>query len=197
MSGEGFKSYLSSNLGVDKKEISSIIEKCKTRKIERNQFLLRENEFCKHTFFVEEGLLRQYSIDDKGKEHILSFASENWFVSDRESLYFNQPSSYFIQALEDSTVVLLDEGILQLLADKLPAFTNFNTSLLHNHIRHLQKRINLLMSVSAEDRYIQFIKLYPDILMRVPQAMIASFLGITPESLSRIRKELARKNFKQ
>jgi CRP-like cAMP-binding protein len=82
------------------------------------------------------------------------------------------------------------------LSDKFPSFIDFNNRLLHNHIRHLQKRINLLLSASAEDRYLQFVKMYPDIMLRVPQTMVASFLGITPESLSRVRKELARRNFK-
>jgi CRP-like cAMP-binding protein len=106
------------------------------------------------------------------------------------------PSAYYIQALEDSQVVFLDESFIQMLSNKVPNFTDFNNRLLHNHIRHLQNRINLLLSTNAEDRYLQFVKMYPDILLRVPQTMVASYLGITPESLSRVRKELAKKNFK-
>lgn len=189
-------SFLTSNLDIDANDVLSIVENCTVKKVKKDTFLLRKNEYCTHTFFVDKGLLRQYSIDEKGKEHILSFAPENWFVTDRESAYFNQPSAYFIQALEDSQVVLLDEDFIQLLSKKIPRFTDFNNRLLHNHIRHLQNRINLLLSAIAEDRYLQFIEMYPDILLRVPQAMVASYLGITPESLSRVRKELARKNIK-
>jgi len=121
---------------------------------------------------------------------------ENWLVTDRESTYFNQPSAYFIQALEESQVVLIDEAFIERLSKMIPNFTLFNNKLLHNHIRHLQNRINLLLSADAEHRYLEFIKMYPNILSRVPQTMVASYLGITPESLSRVRKSLAHKNMK-
>lgn len=196
MNSLNFKTYLTSNLDIDEGEITSILENCTMKTVIKDQFLLRKNEHCKHIFFVESGLLRQFSIDDKGKEHILSFAPENWFITDRESAYFNKPSAYYIQALEDSMVVMIDEDFIHLLSQKFPSFSDFNNRLLHNHIRHLQNRVNSLLSVVAEDRYLQFVKMYPDILLRVPQAMVASYLGITPESLSRVRKELARKNFK-
>lgn len=191
MSHSLFKTYLTSNLGIDDKEISELLEGCRIRKFEKDEFLVRENDICTYTFFVEKGLLRQFSIDEKGKEHILTFAPENWFVLDRESVFFNQPAAYFIQALEDSEVVMIDEGFIERLSEKMTSFVTFNTRLLHNHIRHLQNRINLLLSASAEDRYLQFIKMYPDIMMRVPQSMVASYLGIAPESLSRVRKQLA------
>ncbi len=196
MNSFNFKSFLTSNLAIEEKEIVSLSENCTIKKVKKEELLLRSGAYCKHTFFVEKGLLRQYSIDEKGKEHILSFAPENWFVTDRESTYFNQPSAYTIQALEDSEVVMLDENFIKLLAEKIPSFTDFNNRLLHNHIRHLQNRINLLLSAVAEDRYLQFVNMYPDILLRVPQTMIASYMGITPESLSRVRKELAQKNYK-
>lgn len=191
MKTTGLKTYLTSNLAIDEGEIEIMVEECQLKHVAKDCFLLRENEYSSYTFFVEKGLLRQYSVDNKGKEHILLFAPENWFVTDRESSYFNQPSAYTIQALEDSQVVLIDESFIQMLADKIPNFTDFNNRLLHNHIRHLQKRINLLLSADAKDRYLQFIKMYPDILLRVPQTMVASYLGITAESLSRVRRELA------
>ena len=195
MNSTDLKTYLTSNLNIDEISISSIVENCSIKKVKKDQFLLREKEICQHTFFVEKGLLRQYSVDKKGKEHIISFAPESWFVTDRESAYFNLPSAYFIQALEDSQVAMIDESFAQMLSRKFPAFTEFNNRLLHNHIRHLQNRINLLLSASAEDRYLQFVAMYPDILLRVPQIMVASYLGINPESLSRVRRELAQKNF--
>lgn len=197
MNSPKLKSFLISNLDIDEDEIVSILKSCKIKKVKKDEFLLRENEHCKHTFFVEGGLLRQYSIDDKGKEHTISFAPKNWFVTDRESVYFNEASVYYIQALEDSEVVLIDEDFFLKLSKEFPSFTDFNNRLLHNHIRHLQNRINMLLSASAEQRYLEFVAMYPDILLRVPQTMIASYLGITPESLSRVRKELARKNYKK
>ncbi|MBY0482793.1 MAG: Crp/Fnr family transcriptional regulator [Chitinophagaceae bacterium] len=189
--------FLTSNLQVDETTISLIVDHCKTKTIGQGDYLLRQGEYCKHSFFVETGLLRQYSIDAKGKEHILHFAPESWILTDRESVYFNQPSNYFIQALEPTRVALIDEQFIEQLSEKVPSFIDFNNKLLHNHIRHLQNRINQLLSATAEERYLDFIKMYPDILLRVPQIMVASYLGITPESLSRIRKELAYKNFKK
>ncbi|MEO7283988.1 MAG: Crp/Fnr family transcriptional regulator [Gelidibacter sp.] len=197
MNDTNFKTFLATNLAIDEHEISPLLENCRIKRVQKDAFLLRPGEYCKHTFFVENGLMRQYSIDEKGKEHTISFAPENWFVTDRESVYFNQPTAYYIQALEDSTVTIIDENLIQVLTDKAPSFTEFNNRLLHNHIRQLQNRINLLLSASAEERYLNFIEMYPDILLRVPQTMVASYLGITPESLSRVRKELAQKNFKK
>ena len=196
MNYSNFNTFLTSTLEIDENEISSIAKNCVVKTVKKDELLLRIGENCKYSFFVEKGLLRQYSIDEKGKEHILSFAPESWIVTDRESVYFSQPSAYFIQALENSQVILLDENFFLLLSKKFPKFTDFNNRLLHNHIRHLKKRIKLLLSAVAEDRYLEFLKMYPDIVNRVPQTMIASYLGITPESLSRVRKELTRKNFK-
>jgi len=188
-----FKSFLTSNLDIKAAEISSILKHCKTKYVKKEEFLLRENELSQNTFFVEKGLLRQFSIDKKGKEHTLHFAPENWFVTDRESAYFNQPSKYYIQALEESEVILIDENLIQDLSCRVPSFSEFNNRLLHNHIRHLENRINLLLSAPAQERYLKFIAMYPDILLRVPQVMVSSYLGITPESLSRVRKNLAQK----
>ena len=196
MEATNLNKYFSSKLKIDDEETLAILQNCTIKNVKKDEFLLSADEYCKDTFFVESGLLRQYAIDEKGREHILSFAPENWFVTDRESAIFNRPSVYFIQALEDSKVVLLDENFLQMLSEKVENFTDLNYKLLHNHIRHLQTRISLLLSASAEDRYLEFIKTYPDIVQRVPQTMVASYLGITPESLSRVRKELVRKNFK-
>lgn len=192
-SNDCFRQFLASNIEIDD-GVDELIAACKTIAVQKGTFLLRQGEICNFTFFVEKGLLRYYSIDDKGKEHLLQFAPETWFVTDRESVYFKNPSHYFIQAWEDSSVVLLDENFVMQLSKTNPAFLNFNNRLLHNHIRHLQNRINRLLSATAEQRYLHFIEIYPDLMLRVPQWMIASYLGITPESLSRVRKELAERH---
>jgi CRP-like cAMP-binding protein len=147
-------------------------------------------------FFVEKGLLRLYTIDDLGKEHVIQFAPENWIVSDRSSAYFNQPSDFYIDVVEDSEVVFLDKVFMDKASEQDLNFRHYFEKLLHNHIRHIQRRVSLLLGATAEQRYMDFIKLYPDLMLRVPQWMIASYLGITPESLSRVRKELAKKHFK-
>lgn len=162
----------------------------------KGEIIVRPGEACNHTFFVAKGLLRAYTIDEIGKEHILQFAPENWLISDRSSVLFNEVSEQFIEAIEDSEVILIESGFFEMLSEMSASFQRFNIKALNNHIRYLHKRINLLISATAEIRYLDFVKLYPDIMLRVPQLMVASYLGITPESLSRVRKELARKNFK-
>jgi CRP-like cAMP-binding protein len=192
-----FTTFLTTNTGIEPGIANEIIGTQKKLVAEKNEFLLSEGEICRHSFFVEKGLLRYYSIDTKGKEHVIQFAPEGWFTGDRESIYFKKPSQYFIQALETTAVIALDEGFIIQLSKRSDAFLEFNNRLLHTHIMHLQKRINQLLSATAEERYLDFIKIYPDILLRVPQTMVASYLGITPESLSRVRKDLANKNFKR
>ncbi len=191
-----FSTYLTTNADIEPDIVKNIINIQKKLHVEKGAFLLHEGEVCKHSFYVEKGLLRYYSIDEKGKEHIIQFAPEGWFVGDRESMFFNRPSQFFIQSLEDSDVVMIDDNLICELSKADETFAVFNNNLLHNHIRQLQHRINMLLSATAEERYLDFIKTYPDILLRVPQTMVASYLGITPESLSRVRKELAAKNFK-
>lgn len=190
-----FTTFLTSNLDISEEEIDLLLKNCTQKSVSAGDFLLRQGGYCRHTFFVEKGLLRKFGVDDiKGKEAIIQFAPENWFVADRDSIFFQEPSQFFIQAMEDSTVLMLDEVIIGQLNRKVEGFVAFNERLLHNHIRQQTKRIYELLSASAEERYLSFIATYPDLLLRVPQWMIASYLGITPESLSRVRRDLARKN---
>lgn len=191
-----FKNYLFQKSGVTQEQYDQFASVLNFRTYKKNSVFLREGEVCKSTIFVEKGLLRSFSINESGKEHIIQFAPENWFMSERSANYFNEPSDFFIDVVEDSEVVLIDPEFFLLASDISPQFRLYNDRLLHNHIRHLQKRVNLLLSASAEKRYLDFIDLYPDLTLRVPQWMIASYLGITPESLSRVRKELALRAFK-
>jgi CRP-like cAMP-binding protein len=191
-----FTEYLQTRAGITNEQLLLLNDAIKSKTIEKGTVLLRQGEICSHSFFVEKGLLRSYTIDNSGKEHIIQFASENWIISDRSSIFFNEPSDFYIDAVEDTTFVFLDQNFINLACEISVSFRLFNDKALQNHIRHLQKRINLLLGASAEQRYLEFIKLYPDMLLRVPQWMIASYLGITPESLSRVRKELAKRNFK-
>lgn len=187
-----FKTYLTSNVGTLEALTKELLSHCNQLEVNKGTYLLQEGEVNSKTYFVENGLLRQFSIDEKGKEHILQFAPENWFISNRESAFLNKPSSYFIEAIEDSTVFVAEKELFEILSKDNPQFIDFNTQLLHRHIASLQKRVTQLQSDSAQERYLDFIQTYPDVLLRVPQTYVASYLGITPESLSRVRKELAK-----
>lgn len=191
-----FTEYLQAKAGITNEQLLVLNDAIKSKTVQKGEVLLRQGEICSHSFFVEKGLLRSYTIDNSGKEHIIQFASESWIISDRSSIFFNEPSDFYIDAVEETTLILLDQNFINLACEISVSFRLFNDRALQNHIRHLQKRINLLLGASAEERYLDFIKLYPDMLLRVPQWMIASYLGITPESLSRVRKELAKRNFK-
>lgn len=186
-----FKSFLTSNVGDLETHAKELLSQCNHLTVKKNTLLLQEGQINSKSYFVESGLLRQFSIDNKGKEHIIQFAPENWFVSNRESEFLNKPSSYFIEAIEDSIVLVIEKKLVEKLSHANPQFAEFNTQLLHKHIANLQKRITQLQSNTALERYLDFIKSYPDLLLRVPQTYVASYLGITPESLSRVRKELA------
>lgn len=192
---ENIVTYLSEILEIPKEAVSHCSNFYEPKKVVKNEFLLQEGEVCNGTYFVEKGLLRMYSIDKNGKEHIIQFAPEKWLISDRSSLYFNEKSKYYIEAVEDSEVLLLKNDFFSNINASFPNSAGNNDLLLQKHIRNLQNRVNSLLAETAEERYMNFIKMYPDILLRVPQWMVASYLGITPESLSRVRKELARKNF--
>jgi|SRR5690554_609272 len=191
-----FKTYLTQNANFSEEQYAEILSDLQVKNLKKGDFLLRSGEVCLHSFFVNKGLLRSYTIDKNGKEHIIQFAPEGWIITDRSSSFFHESSDLFIDVIEDAEVFFLEDKFFENLSCLSAEFAKSNTQALHNHIRNLQDRINMLLGATAEDRYLQFIKMYPDILLRVPQWMVASYLGITPESLSRVRKELTRKNFK-
>lgn len=186
-----FTRYLKEHAEVTEEQLQEFEGEIQKRNIEKDEILLDKGQVCDHFFYVEEGLLRFYSIGKDGKEHILEFAPEKWLVVDRASFYFGEPSEFYIDAIEPTTVAVLDEEFINIASEISPQFRKYNERILQNHIRHLQNRINRLIGTSAEERYLEFLKKYSDVTSRVPQWMIASFLGITPESLSRIRRELA------
>lgn len=192
---DNIETYLSEILEIPKEAITTCSDFYVSKKVAKNEFLLREGEICLDTFFVEKGLLRMFSLDKNGKEHVIQFAPENWLISDRSSLNFNEKSKFYIEAIEDTEVFILGNDFFTKMIENYPHIAERNDLLLQKHIRNLQNRVNSLLADTAEERYMNFIKMYPDILLRVPQWMVASYLGITPESLSRVRKELARKNF--
>jgi CRP-like cAMP-binding protein len=162
-------------------EILSLDSEEKIKQVKRGEFLQREGDLSTSVFFVKKGLLRSYTIDSKGKEHIFMFGSEGWIVAD--SVVSGEKGELFIDALEDSIVIPISKT--------LPPKSDFQKLLKRMGV--LQKRIIMLMSAPAIERYNHFLEVYPDIVQRVPQKMIASYLGITPQALSTIRGKITRK----
>ncbi len=188
--------FLSEVLGIPKESVNECTEFYTPKKFSKGEFLLQQGDVCDGTYFVNEGLLRMYSLDKHGKEHIIQFAPERWLISDRSSQFFNEKSRYYIDAVEDTKVSVLRNDFFERLHHVFPGNVEANLVLLQRHIYGLQNRVNSLLSDTAEERYLEFLKMYPDIMQRVPQWMVASYLGITPESLSRVRKELALRKYK-
>lgn len=174
-------------------ELLELENVCQRMQLDRGDWLLTQGQRCHHAFFVLRGLMRQYSLDNRGREHTLFFAAEGEFLTNVEAICLQKPSSYFIQCIEQAEVLLVGATDLDELSRRMPSFGELRLKLLHEHIQHQQKRITQLQAASAEERYLTFIADYPQMLLRVPQHYIASYLGITPESLSRIRKSLAEK----
>lgn len=191
---EPFKSYLQSRVAITDEQFDLISDKLKVKTFSKSEMILMKGDLSTQGFFVLSGLLRSYSIDAKGKTHVIQFAPEQWWLSERNG-HFNEPSDFFIDAIEPTQAVMMSKNFINDAAAIVPCMYALNNTMLNNAIRFMQKRINMLLSATAEERYLDFIKLYPNLTLRVPQWMIASYLGITPESLSRVRKDLAHKHF--
>lgn len=156
----------------------------------KGQILQHAGALNADTFYVKKGLLRSYIIDSKGKEHIFTFATEGWVIADVESLEYNKPVELFIDCLEDSEVVSFQKRLL-LEGEVSSAVMASSLRLLYRRLGRLQRRVLMLMSAPAIDRYEHFLATYPDLPNRVPQHMIATYLGITPQALSSIRSKIA------
>jgi CRP-like cAMP-binding protein len=147
---------------------------------------------CKYAAFIVKGAMRQYSVDDKGSEHIVRLSIENWWAVDRESFVMLTPSIYNIDAWEDTDVLMITKADSNHL-NSIPALNEMSKRLDENHVFAYQKRLNAAISMTAEQRYLNLENTYPEFLQRFPQHIIASYLGITKETLSRIRKHAVTK----
>jgi CRP-like cAMP-binding protein len=164
-----------------------------SKKLRKRQYLLNEGDVSLYTAFVEKGLLRSYTIDDKATEHVIQFALEGWWITDMYSFLTSEPASYNIDAVEDSELLLLTQAAMDDMLLKVPKMERYFRILQQNSLIALQRRLIGSLSFTAEEKYLKLIASYPDIVQRVPQQYIASYLGITPETLSRIRKQVVKK----
>ncbi len=161
--------------------------------VSKKSWLLREGELSTHEAYVVKGCLRKYCIDEDGSEIILQFAVEDWWVGDIAGLASQSPSRVYIQALEDSELLLIHRDDKERLFERVPAFERMFRLMIQRSYVVLQDRFVATLAAPADERYLHFLEKYPDIVQRVPQHYIASYLGITPEFLSRIRARLAKK----
>jgi CRP-like cAMP-binding protein len=165
----------------------------KPRTLRKRQYLVQAGDVFRYECFVNKGSLRTYHIDNNGQEHIVMFAFEDWWTGDMYSFLSGQPALYNVDALEDAELLLIEKSQLEQLYIDIPKFDRFFRILLQNAYISMQRRISDNMSLTAEERYLNFIDRYPHFEQRLSQKQIASYLGITPESLSRIRRQMAGK----
>jgi CRP-like cAMP-binding protein len=190
---EVLQKYLSARMLLSDEQLDVIRTLFVPRHLEKGDFLLREGDIAKYGAFVETGCLRSYVIDNKGKEHIIQFAPENWWLTDINSIVNQTPSLYFMDALEPSDILLIDSPSHRKMAEIIPGFAASFQAGQQKHTAAKDNRIIASLTATAEERYQNFLATYPTIAQRVPQHMLASYLGITPETLSRIRKKWSEK----
>ena len=161
------------------------------KKLRKKQYLLQEGDVCKTIEFIEKGALKAYSVDDSGNEHIIQFGLEGWIISDLYSFLTGEPATYNIDAIEDAELVLISKSAHEELLQKMPKYETFTRMNITGAYLAMQKRLTSIIGSSLEERYAKFTALYPDIVQRVPQHMIASYMGLTPETLSRAKKQMS------
>jgi CRP-like cAMP-binding protein len=165
----------------------------KPKRLRKGQFFLQEGDVCKYMGFIARGATRLFSDDKKGHEHILKFGVEDWWAGDYESFHLLTPSKYYVEALEESDMILITNDQLQEFTRTIPAVRAMVEALDRGAAVADTKRMHSVISLNAEERYEDLVKTYPHFLQRFPQNMIASYLGISPETLSRIRHAAGRR----
>ena len=184
--------YVSRCTSLRKEELDYFHSILQPHYLSKKSWLLREGEVSEYEAYVVKGCLRKYCVDDDGAEIILQFAIEDWWVGDIGSFTQQTPSKVFVQALEDSELLLIHHDEKERLFEKVPAFERMFRLMLQRSYTVLQDRFVDTLARPADERYLQFLEKYPGVVQRVPQHYIASYLGITPEFLSRIRSRMAR-----
>ena len=160
------------------------------KKLRKRYYLLQQGDVCKYQAFVEKGLLRSYTVDNKNNEHVLQFASEGWWMADLSSYLNEEPTFLNMDAIEDAELLLIDKSSWETAMQKIPKLEHYFRIIIQNHLVATQRRLLQSFSESAEEKYVRFLQTFPDCQERVPLHMIASYLGITQSSLSRIRKNI-------
>ncbi len=163
------------------------------KKLRKRQYLLQAGDVCRWAAFVSRGCLRLYSLDDLGRERILNFAIEGSWLVDVESFQHQKPAAGNIDALEDSELLLIDNATIEKARVASPKWDLYYKDVLRKDLEVAAGRIADFVGASAEQRYLSFLSKYPDLFQRIPLHQIASYLGITPQTLSRIRKQLSKR----
>lgn len=190
---QAIRNTLERHIHLTEKEFDFFVQHLSWRKLRKRQFLLQAGEVCRYNFYVVKGCLSMYEIDEAGRERVLHFATENWWTGDLYSFLTQMPTSFHIECLEDAEFLQIEAQCMENLYAQIPKFERFFRILVQNSLIATHRRLISVMSRSATERYYEFIEKYPDLDQRIANHHIASYLGIAPESLSRLRKEYATK----
>lgn len=185
--------HMSSAFSLTEKELAELILLFTERRIRRRGFILQQDDVCRHFTFVVSGCLKMYALDQAGKEHNLEFAAEGEWISDLSSFYSEKPGSVYIEAIEPSVILQITRADLIYLYGNYPKFNSTFRIIIERKYIELQSRVLQNISATAEERYVNFVAKSPSLAARLPNTQIASYLGITSEFLSKIRKDLAHK----
>ncbi|WP_428329798.1 Crp/Fnr family transcriptional regulator [Mucilaginibacter sp.] len=161
------------------------------KKLRKKQYLLQEGNVCKYLCFVEKGLLRSYNVDEKGEEHMNMFAWEGWWTSDMYSFFSGEKAVINIDAIEDTEFLTINAAAFEEMTLKVPKMDRYFRILFQNSLVTKERRLISAVTHSAEEKYTKLAESNPKLIQRVPQNLIASYLGLAPETLSRIRKNIA------
>ncbi|QPH40508.1 Crp/Fnr family transcriptional regulator [Pedobacter endophyticus] len=163
------------------------------KRLRKRQYLLQEGDVCRYLSFVAKGLLRSYNVDEKGDEHMSIFGWEGWWISDFNSFLSVVPAMFYIDAIEDSEVLMISRSDYDTLTLQVPIMDRYFRILFQNSLVTKERRLMSSITHSAEEKYIQLLDSNPEIINKIPQNMVASYLGIAPETLSRIKRNLTYK----
>ncbi len=178
--------HFNKHIRLAKEEEEQIVSSFKSKKLKKKQFLLQEGNVLKQAVFVTEGCLRSYSIDKNGFEHVLQFAPPGWWIGDMRSFIKQEPATLYIDAIEESEILLLLKNDLDRLYISVPKLERFFRILAENALATYQHRLVDNLSLPAIDRYNNFCQTYPSLIERLPQKQVASYIGVTPEFLSKM-----------
>lgn len=183
---------ISKHVTLTQQESQLFLSKTETHRFKAKSLLLNTGEICKYSYFVNSGILRSFNINDNIVEHVLNFACEGYWIGDMYSLISQKPGNLFIEVLEDAEIIMLSKESQEQLYAEIPKLERFFRILTENSLVANQERLMDNLSLSAEDRYSKFCKRYPELIQKIPQKQIASYIGVTPEFLSKMKSRLLR-----
>jgi CRP-like cAMP-binding protein len=183
------KAHIQKRLSISNDDLEEFCQSFKVSKVKKRQFIVQPEFVAKNRYYVVQGSFRAYVIGDEGQEHTIQFAINDWWISDYNSYIFQQPASMFVMALEDSVVLQISYEAEQQLKKRKHVYETFFRILAENTAAHMARRVIINLTKTAEQRYELFLNRYPDIVSKVPQYALASFLGMTTEYLSKLRNK--------